>query len=1125
MNKLLIIFFLFPLVITAQITENFTDGNFTSDPVWSGDDTEFRVNSNYQLQTDGVSADTSILTLQAYFNGSTEWDIWVRLSFSPSDNNNLRIYLMSDCSNLKSPLNGYYIKIGENGSDDSIDLYKQTGLSSEKLIDGIPGNVAFSTNILNLKIIRNEQNYWEVFSDINSSGSYSMEGSCIDSSFLSAAYFGFYCNYTSSNSTKFYFDDIYIGDIIVDTIPPQIISSVIGDDNIIGLSFSEGMNNVQVLQQANYFIPQINLHPAQIVILSPSEINIDFSFTFQSGINYSLEVSGISDMSDNFINDTIIEISYFELSQNKIIINELMADPFPVVDLPEVEYIELYNASGRSLLVTDLFLKAGESVKEIPEFTFPSDSFVVLCSSLSANDFQNGIHVVGITGFPSLTNAGQEISLIYNGQIINQVSYSDKWYKDPIKQNGGWSLEKIDPRNNCSKMSNWMASTCISGGTPGEKNSVFSANVDNIPPQVSTVRMLDSLTLSVEFSEEIMTFGNLDNFVFTLDQSGLHPEMILTEDNISFQLIFNNIFLSGNEYKLNISSLADLCGNLSADTSILFTYYKAKMFDIIINEIMYDPSPVVELPESDYLEIYNRSDFEIDLNGWMILIGEKEIYFPSDVIYSGEFVVLCPEGNQLLFGSFVHTIGILGSNDLTNEGKAIAIVDMNGKYISGIEYNSALQSSSYKSDGGWSLERIDFDNVCEINNNWVSSINPAGGTPGWSNSVYNTNIDNVSPVSKRVEYIDPYSIRLLFSEQMDILNLGDINNYHSSGNLGYPETAIPDEFQYRSVTLEFSSPIEPNIIYSLSINNTCDCEGNYIIESIEYFGVPFKAESKDIVINEVLFNPLDDGVDYIEVYNRSNKIVDLSDILLAAISDNSSDFESIREISESSYLFFPGEYLVVTSSTSKVLSQYYYSDPDAFLNPDIQIPPMSNTSGRIVVISRSESVIDDFSYNEEMHHSLLNSFEGVSLERINFNYETNDPDNWHSAAESFGFGTPGIINSQFSDFILSGADLTISPEIFSPDNDGNDDFLSISYSFDKPGNVGTMAIFDSKGRKVKILLNNTLLATDEIIRWDGTDENKQRCRVGIYIILFEFYKPDGSSGKTRKAFVLANKYS
>jgi len=137
--RLFVLFLLgvLPTILPAQITDNFSDGDFTNTPSWSGDATEYSINTGFQLQLNGISSDTSSLSFASPFLANTEWNFWVRENFAPSDNNNVRIYLVSDLAFLEGPINGYYIRMGENGSFDSVDLWEQSGNTHTKIIDGI----------------------------------------------------------------------------------------------------------------------------------------------------------------------------------------------------------------------------------------------------------------------------------------------------------------------------------------------------------------------------------------------------------------------------------------------------------------------------------------------------------------------------------------------------------------------------------------------------------------------------------------------------------------------------------------------------------------------------------------------------------------------------------------------------------------------------------------------------------------------------------------------------------------------------------------------------------------------------------------------------------------------------
>lgn len=103
-------------------------------------------------------------------------------------------------------------------------------------------------------------------------------------------------------------------------------------------------------------------------------------------------------------------------------------------------------------------------------------------------------------------------------------------------------------------------------------------------------------------------------------------------------------------------------------------------------------------------------------------------------------------------------------------------------------------------------------------------------------------------------------------------------------------------------------------------------------------------------------------------------------------------------------------------------------------------------------------------------------------------------------------------------------EINISPEIFSPDNDGYDDFLIIRYLFPEPGYTCNIRIFDANGRLVRSLVRNGFCGTEGYYRWDGLDEFQQKLNLGIYIILSDIFDLKGKTKKFKKEVVLARKF-
>jgi hypothetical protein len=202
------------------------------------------------------------------------------------------------------------------------------------------------------------------------------------------------------------------------------------------------------------------------------------------------------------------------------------------------------------------------------------------------------------------------------------------------------------------------------------------------------------------------------------------------------------------------------------------------------------------------------------------------------------------------------------------------------------------------------------------------------------------------------------------------------------------------------------------------------------------------------------------------------------------------------------------------------MDQYHLSNPACFLQLP-SFPAYNNDMGFVLLTDKNNQAIDGFHYSEEMHFLMLNSYEGVSLERICPDKFGDDLSNWHSASEPAGFATPGYQNSQYLGMFEDDNSLSVQPGIFSPDGDGQDDQLGIVYNFSTPGKLISILIFNAEGRLVKILVNNEMPGTYGFYTWDGTLDDRTNAQNGIYIIYMEALEMDGKTRHFKKAAVLA----
>lgn len=878
MNRflLLIITFLTPLLwrgsggeAYCQFSDNFTDADFTTNPVWTGETTKFEVDGSFQLHLNAPAlSDTAYLSTanSVVFSDTITWEFYFRMNFDPSNSNNLKIYLASDQENLRGNLNGYYLRFGENGSTDRLKFFKQTATTGTELFAGTVNSFGINPAEGRIKVERFPDGTWNFYSDSTTGNNFVLEGSVNDVTYLTTSYFGVSCKYTTSNSTSFFFDDFNVtGSTFVDDVLPEVTAVSITSQNSIDVIFSETISQS----------------------------------TAETLSNYSAD-----------------------------------------------------NALGNPQTAT---------------------------------------------------------------------------------------------------------------------RDVTNANI--------------------------------------------------------VHLTFASNFTPGTLYTLSISNVQDAAGNTMLTSQHPFIWYFPQRYDVVFNEVMADPSPYVGIPEFEYTELYNRTNIPINVKDWKFTYGSTTKLLPDAVILPDSFMVLTTDDAFIYlqgYGNVVQVEG-LSTTALTNDGQTLLLQDSTGNIIHTLVYSIDWYADAAKEEGGWSLEQIDPDYVCGEAGNWRASTNIAGGTPGKTNSVNALNSDTEAPEPERVSVVDNTTITVFFTEKLDSLFAINTSNYFIDNGIGTPLSASISFPAMNVVTLTLAQPLQLQTIYNLYVSNMQDCAANAIQDSIGVrFAIPEFPDTNDIIVNEILFYPNDDGVDFVEVYNLSTKVIDLKSLRIANFDTLGVPPINQKIIAPLGYLLFPGEYLVLTISPDAVKSDYSTTNPDGFLKV-ASMPSFNLDDGSVVLNDTLGNIIDMLIYDEAMHIPLLNSFKGVSLERISFERSSADRTNWHSAAETVGFATPAYQNSQFDVPQIEDSPITVEPEIFSPDNDGYNDVINFIYTFDTPGFIASITIYDARGRTIKNLLTNELLGTTGTISWDGINESSEKARIGIYVAFIELFNTSGEQKNYKKSFVLGGK--
>lgn len=485
MGKTLLFLMLLSVKLTfGQFKDSFDDGDFTSNPTWIGNSTQFNVNGTKQLQTklSAVSQSVSLLTA-SQLAVNTKWEFFVQLNFDPSATNQVKIYLTSDQQDLNGALNGYFLQIGESGNTDSYDLYRQTGATITKIIDG-PAKSRSNTNQLlaNIKVTRTEQGNWELYTDITGGTNYTLEGSTTDLTIVTASWFGVNCKYTATRSDAFIFDNFNVSELVHDVTPPSLLSANVVDEFNVDAVFSERLESTSALMANNYLLEPIG-QPNTITAISPNTYRLGFASALPTG-DYKLTVSNVKDVKGNVINannkTSFFYLKPYQLKKDDLLISELLFNP----KIGGVDFVEIYNNTNLLIDLKDLQLAnvdANGNIANVRTVTatsiyMPAKSYWVLSSNSAIVRQQYNVKFpnqqVQMTSLPNFNNDKGTVILLNGQTVLDRFDYTEKMHHDLLRDPDGISLERVSFKTNANANGNFKSAALSVGfATPTYKNS------------------------------------------------------------------------------------------------------------------------------------------------------------------------------------------------------------------------------------------------------------------------------------------------------------------------------------------------------------------------------------------------------------------------------------------------------------------------------------------------------------------------------------------------------------------------------------------------------------------------------------------------------------------------------
>jgi hypothetical protein len=658
--------------------------------------------------------------------------------------------------------------------------------------------------------------------------------------------------------------------------------------------------------------------------------------------------------------------------------------------------------------------------------------------------------------------------------------------------------------------------------------SLSDLSRDTIPPVLLNASALSFTEIELRFDEALDSATAVQPGHYAVSSIGppagaawqrLAPERV--------RLLLPSALQPAAAYTVDATGVADTAGNTGAGETAEFICQLVAALaahSIVIDEIMSDPSPSVGLPEVEWLELRNVSAAPVDLQMLRLAAGaDTTAPLPPYVLSPGAVVALCSSTGAAALAPFTTAgLAIADFPGLNNAGEDLALLrtDSTGLAIDRVAYRPEWHSDPARAGGGWSLERRAPYDPCLGRAAWQSCPVWPGGTPGASNAAPPLAPDLAPPRLLAVWPRGVDTLELRFSENIALAGADPADALVFDPAVPVAATWLDTDGTLLFVRL--AAALTTGALYRIQAAPAVhDCAGNPAAVDSLVFGLPAAPAPRDLVINEILFNPAPGGARYVELYNRSGKLL-ASDGLFLADAAGSPGARALPP----GILLPPATYAVVTPDTADVAARF--AAVDRRLLFEQMLPAMADQGGDLVlyaVAGPAVAVLDSLRYADDYHHAFLTASEreGIALERLSADGPSAAASNWASAA---GNGSPTRPNSQRLLAAPAPADSLVWLPVarLSPDGDGREDFVEIQYRLPAPGFVASARIYDAGGNPIRRLAQAEPLPIQGWWRWDGARDDGRPVEPGLYIAYFEFVHPAGTVRRLKKVMAVLPKF-
>jgi len=464
----------------------------------------------------------------------------------------------------------------------------------------------------------------------------------------------------------------------------------------------------------------------------------------------------------------------------------------------------------------------------------------------------------------------------------------------------------------------------------------------------------------------------------------------------------------GDTYIFSIATV-DINNNTSATSTKMIT---VNTMPVVINEIAWRGTSV-STDKDEWIELYNRSNVDIDLNDWMLYSqdGSPNISLATtspNIISAGGYYLIERTDDDTVSDISADLIASFGTGLGNTSGEHLILAYKKSGQATTTVDEAPFADGWLIQDGYRTLERRNPAQLGTDTNNWALVSNDPNswngfdanggvikGTPKQENS-NNSMIDTIAPDSPSLEILQcdnsmSENSCLIATTTLDIIwatttPCVDFSHFNIDDNGTFSTTM--------ATTTQIIN-LNDGDIYTFSVA-TVDTSGNVSVATTKTIII----NQTPVVINEIAWAGTDASIydEWIELYNRSDKDIDLSDWIL--YSEDSLLDLSFSEASDK--IIEANSYYLIESQDDNTISDILADCVFAF-NEDEDSDGLSNNGEHLILAykksGQATTTVDEVFFAQDEgswpdRSNICSHGRCRTLEKYDKNLPGNNRDNW-----------------------------------------------------------------------------------------------------------------------------------